>query len=208
MKVLAINGSPRKDGNTAQALNLMVQELNKENIEVEIINIGDHVIRGCISCYYCTKNEEKLCANNDDAVNETARKLRKADGVILAAPTYYGGIAGTMKAFLDRLFYINKGFLNFKVSTAITIARRSGGVDVLHQLHNYLMLSGTIQAPCQYWLIAHGRQPGESMLDTEGVVCIQKNAMAMAWLLKIINAGKEEIPPPVYSADVKTNFIR
>lgn len=103
MKVIAINGSPRKEGNTETILNIIKEEFSKENIEMEIINIGADNIHGCISCWYCMEKQE--CIFKDDKVNETVKKIIEADGFILAAPTYYGGIPGTMKSFLDRLFF-------------------------------------------------------------------------------------------------------
>lgn len=208
MKVIAINGSPRKDGNTNQALKVMADELEQQDIEVEIIHIGHLNIHGCIGCGYCFTSEENHCVFKDDIVNEGAKKMREADGFILGSPTYYAGIAGTMKAFLDRVFFTSSNYFKYKVATSISVVRRAGGVDVVHQLNNYLNLAETVIPPSQYWTIAYGMEKGEVLEDEEGIQTLRKNAKSMAWLLKTIDAGKEKIPAPVEEDRVMTNFIR
>jgi len=192
MKVIAINGSPRKNGNTNQALKIMADELEQQGIEVEIIQIGHLNIHGCIHCGYCWTSEGNHCVFKDDIVNET----------------YYAGIAGTMKAFLDRAFFTSSDYFKYKVATSISVVRRAGGVDVVHQLNNYLNLAQTVMPPSQYWTIAYGMDKGEIIQDEEGIQTIRKNARSMAWLLKIIDAGKENIPVPAEEDHVMTNFIR
>ncbi|MEK0453816.1 MAG: flavodoxin family protein [Synergistaceae bacterium] len=208
MKVIALNGSPRKEGNTAYAIKLMAEELRKDGIETEIIEIGHLAIHGCTGCGYCTNSEKNECVFKDDPVNETAAKIRGADGLILASPTYYAGIAGTMKSFLDRLFYSSSRHFKYKVATAVTAVRRTGGIDTLHQLNNYLSLAQTVTPPSQYWTVVYGRSEGEMMQDLEGMQTIRKNAGAMAWLIKVINEGKKTIPLPAEEKRVFTNFIR
>ncbi|MDY9922037.1 MAG: flavodoxin family protein [Synergistota bacterium] len=208
MKVIALNGSPRKDGNTASALKLMAEELKKGGIETEIINIGHLAIHGCTACGYCAGSENNECVFKDDPVNEAAAKIREADGFIIASPTYYAGIAGTMKSFLDRLFYSSSGHFKYKVATAVTAVRRTGGIDTLHQLNNYLNLAQTVTPPSQYWTVVYGRSEGEMMQDLEGVQTIRKTAGAMAWLIKVINEGKKTVPMPDEKKRVFTNFIR
>ncbi len=208
MKVIAINGSPRKGGNTAQALEVMADELSGHGIEVETIQIGGQNIHGCIGCNYCKTSEDNHCVFKDDAVNETAKRMRAADGFILASPTYYAGIAGTMKSFLDRVFYTSSRYFSYKVATSISVVRRAGGVDVVHQLNNYLNLARTILPPSQYWTLAYGADEGEVMRDAEGIQTLRKNARSMAWLLKAVEAGKATIPIPEEEERVWTNFIR
>jgi len=208
MKVIAINGSPHKEGNTYTALKLMAEELNKEGIEVEIIHVGNESIHGCIGCGYCGSSENNHCVFKDDLVNETAEKMRNADGFILGSPTYYAGISGTMKSFLDRVFYTSSEYFKYKVGTAITVVRRTGGIDVLHQLNNFLNLSETVTPPSQYWTVVYGARKGEVLQDGEGIQTIRKNARAMAWLLKIIDSSKGNIPLPRVEERIITNFIR
>ncbi len=210
MKVVAINGSPRADGNTYTALKTMATQLENEGMEVEIIHIGDKTIHGCTGCGYCFRSENNQCVFKDDMVNEVTQKMREADGIILGSPTYFGGIAGTMKCFLDRAFYTSygKGYFRNKVATSVATVRRSGGVEVYNQLNNYLALSETITPPSQYWVLGYGANKGEIEQDNEGMQAIRRNANAMAWLLKTIDAGKETIPLPTLEKRERTNFIR
>ena len=208
MKVIAINGSPRKDGNTATALKAMAEELERQGIDVEIIDVGHRQIHGCTACGYCATSEGRHCVFHDDIVNETADKMREADGFILGSPTYYAGIAGTMKSFLDRVFYTSGRYFKYKVATSVTAARRAGGVDTVHQLNNYLNLAETIIPPSQYWTIAYGRDKGEALQDGEGIQTLRKNARAMAWVLKAVEAGRKQFPLPEEEPHVATNFIR
>lgn len=208
MKVIAINGSPRVNGNTAIALKAMTSELEKQGIETETIQIGNQSIHGCIACGHCYKSEGNRCVFKDDCVNETAQKMRDADGFILGCPTYYAGIPGTMKSFLDRVFFTSSRYFRLKVATSAAVVRRAGGVDVVHQLNNYLNLAQTVIPPSQYWMIGYGREKGEVEGDGEGMQTLVKNASAMAWLLKLIEAGKDTVPPPEDEKRVMTSFIR
>lgn len=208
MKVIAINGSPRKDGNTSQALEIMAKELRLNGIEVEIIQIGQMTIHGCIACMHCRTSKNNYCIFDDDIVNEASEKMRLADGFILASPTYYAGIAGTMKSFLDRVFYSSSSYFKYKVATSITAVRRAGGVDVVHQLNNYLNLAQTVIPPSQYWTLAFGMEKGEILNDEEGIQTLRKNANAFAWLLKIIDSSKSTMPYPENEKRIMTNFIR
>lgn len=208
MKVIAINGSPHKHGNTGQALNVMAEELIRQDIEVEVIQVGHLKLHGCVACGHCRTSEENQCVFKDDIVNETSMKMREADGFILASPTYYAGIAGAMKSFLDRVFFSSSRYFKYKTATSISVVRRAGGVDVVHQLNNYLNLAEVVIPPSQYWTLAYGMEEGEILKDAEGLQTLRKNAGAMAWLLKTIDAGKGKIPLPAGEKRAMTNFIR
>ena len=208
MNVVAINGSPRKDGNTAAALRLMADELEKQGIGVEIIQIGHLPIHGCIACGHCQTSEGNWCVFTDDIVNEVSAKMRAADGLILASPTYFAGVTGSLKSFLDRVFMSGWGKFRLKVATSVAAVRRAGGVDVVHQLNDFLELAETVIPPSQYWTLAFGREKGEVLQDGEGTQTLRKNARAMAWLLKLIEAGKGRIPLPEDEEREITNFIR
>jgi multimeric flavodoxin WrbA len=208
MKVIAINGSPRFDGNTTLALRTMTDELERLGIETETIQIGNRRIRGCIACGRCRTNEGNFCVFDEDCVNELSVKMREADGFILGSPTYYAGIAGTMKSFLDRVFYSSSKYFRLKVASCAVAVRRAGGVDVMHQLNNYLNLAQTVIPPSQYWTIAYGREKGEAAGDAEGLQTLVHNARSMAWLLRLIEAGKGKVTEPAYDERVMTNFIR
>ncbi len=210
MRVVGINGSPRKDGNTFLALEEMSNQLKKEGIQVEIVHVGADSIRGCVGCGYCTTSEENLCVFQDDIVNETIQKLREADGIIFGSPTYYAGIAGTMKSFLDRVFFTNSAAQKFKhkIGTSVGIARRAGAVDVVHQLNNYFLLAEMVVPQSQYWNIAFGLKKGEVLEDLEGMQTLRKNASAMAWLLKMKESTEGSVKLPLREDRVATHFIR
>lgn len=207
MKVIAINGSPRKGGNTETVLAEMAGELAAEGIETEIIQIGDKAIRGCISCNHCAA-EGNACIFDNDCVNEISLKIRQADGLILGSPTYYAAIAGTMKSFMDRLFYSSGGFLKYKVATAVAVARRAGAVQTINQMKNFLDLANAITPPSQYWEVVYGHNAGEALRDDEGLQTARKNARAMGWLMKAVADGKKNHPLPEEEKRARTNFIR
>lgn len=208
MKVIALNGSPRKNGNTAQIIKLMCDELILGGIDAEVYHIGNMNVRGCMACGYCATSENNLCAIKNDALNEIALEMRRADGFILGSPTYYGGIAGTMKSFLDRLFFANSAYFKYKVAAVAAAVRRSGGVEVVHQLHNYLLLAQTVAAPSRYWTAVHGMSPGEVLQDHEGLQTVRENARGMLWLLRLMENGRGKVEPPSTEDKVITNFIR
>lgn len=206
MRVIAINGSPRENGNTATVLAEMALELAKQGIETETIHVGGREIRGCVSCYSCAKTSE--CVFGDDCVNEAVRKIDAADGLILGAPTYYSAIPGTMKSFLDRLFFSGGGFLMYKAATVAAVTRRAGAVLTANQLKNFYDLAGAITPPSQYWEIVYGRNKGEVLKDAEGMQTARKNARAMGWLMKVLADGKKNHPLPEEEEHVYTHFIR
>lgn len=207
MKVIAINGSPRKNCNTATVLAEMAGVLESEGIETEIIQVGDKAIHGCIACSHCM-TEGNACVFDDDCVNEIAQKIERADGLILGAPTYYSAIPGTMKCFLDRLFYSGNDFLKFKVATIAAVTRRAGAVLTANQMKNFLDLAEAITPPSQYWEVVYGLRKGEVSQDAEGMQTMRKNARAMAWLMKVLADGKEKYPLPKDEKRMMTNFIR
>lgn len=207
MKVIAINGSPRKKGNTEIVLLEMARELEAAGIETELIQVGDKAIRGCSGCGYCWA-DGNACVFEDDGVNEIAKKIDAADGLILGAPAYYAAIPGTMKCFLDRLFFSSDDILKFKVATVAAVARRAGAVNVAGQLKNFLDLAQAITPPSQYWEIVYGQQPGEVLKDDEGLQTARMNARAMAWLMRAVDDGKKKYPLPREEARARTNFIR
>lgn len=211
MKVVAINGSPKKEGNTCIGINLAAEELKKEGIEVEIIHVGNKVIRGCTACGGCSKNKNEKCIFDDDIVNESIQKMKNADGIILASPVHYSAIGGTMKSFLDRVFFVsgaNGGMFRHKTGVSIAAVRRSGGLPTFNQLNNYIHYSEMIMPNSNYWNVIHGGAPGEALKDDEGRQIMRILGKNMAWLIKLINKGIIDIPAPEREAKIKTNFIR
>lgn len=211
MQVVAINGSPHKEGNTYHALTMVGKQLKQHGIELSIVHIGNKPIRGCMGCGMCFKNKDEKCAMKDDGVNDAIQEMKKADGIIIASPVHYAGIAGTMKSFLDRAFYVagsNGGLFRNKVGASVVAVRRTGGSSTFDNLNHYLLYSEMMIASSNYWNIIHGRIPGEVHEDAEGVQIMEILADNMAWQLKMREATKETIPAPTATKKIMTNFIR
>ncbi|MBR5806417.1 MAG: flavodoxin family protein [Oscillospiraceae bacterium] len=205
MKVLLINGSPRKDSNTELALKEMVAVFEKEGIETEIMNIGGKDIRGCIACGKCRQLGKCVF---DDIVVEAGKKLAEADGLVVGSPVYYASANGTVVSFMDRLFYSNSSDLRMKVGAAIAVARRGGQTTTFDQLNKYFTISGMPVASGQYWNGLHGAAPGEGAEDCEGMQQMRTLAANMAFLMKSIALGKDKFGLPEKEAPQRMNFIR
>jgi len=211
MKVVAFNGSPNKEGNTYQAIRLVLNELEKEGIETEIIHVGNKPIRGCIACHQCAKNKNEQCVLPGDQVNGWIQKMKEADGIILGSPVHYSAIGGTMKSFLDRAFYVagnNGAMLRHKVGAAVVAVRRAGGVPTFNQLNNYLSFSEMLMPTSNYWNVINGTNPGEALQDEEGVQIMRVLGKNMAWLMELVENGKEKVIEPEAEDKVYMNFIR
>lgn len=205
MNVLMINGSPRGNGNTTIALREMKNVFAQEGIEVTELNVGAKAIRGCIACNKCA--ELGKCVF-DDAVNEAAPLLAKADGVVVASPVYYASANGNLISFLDRLFYSCRCDLTMKVGASVVCARRGGCSATFDELNKYFTISGMPLASSQYWNSIHGRLPGEAEQDAEGKQTMRALARNMAFLMKSIALGKEAYGLPKKEPRVATHFIR
>lgn len=205
MNVLMINGSPRGNGNTAIALQEMKNVFAQEGIEVTELNVGAKAVRGCIACNKCA--ELGKCVF-DDAVNEAAPLLAKADGVVVASPVYYASANGNLISFLDRLFYSCRCDLTMKVGASVVCARRGGCSATFDELNKYFTISGMPLASSQYWNSIHGRLPGEAEQDEEGKQTMRALARNMAFLMKSIALGKEAYGLPEKEPRVATHFIR
>ncbi len=211
MKVIAINGSPKENGNTFHALTGVGKQLLENSIEFEIIHVGNKAVRGCLACGTCSKNKDEKCSISNDPVNDWIQQIKTADGLILASPVYYAGIAGTMKCFLDRAFYVagsNGGLFRQKVAVAVVAVRRTGGSTTFDSLNHYLTYSEMILATSNYWNIAHGTTPGEALQDKEGLQIMDVLGRNMAWLLKMREVTKATLPNPATVTKIYTNFIR
>lgn len=166
MKVLLINGSPRKNGNTAIALREMVGVFEKEGVETEVVQIGNQDVRGCIACGSCGRTGK--CVFND-VVNELAPKFEEADGLVVASPVYYASANATLIACLDRLFYSTGFDKNMKVGASVAVARRGGCSATFDELNKYFTICGMPVASSQYWNSVHGREQGQAEQDLEGL---------------------------------------
>lgn len=211
MKVVAFNGSPKPKGNTFHALGIVCGELEKQSIETEIITVGNKKISGCLACNTCVKNRDGKCIQQSDPVNEWIQKMNEAEGILLGSPVHYASISGNMKSFLDRAFYVtgvNGGTLRHKVGASVIAVRRSGGLTAFHDMNNYLTYAEMMIPASNYWNVIHGRTPGEVVQDAEGVQIMEVLGRNMAYLMQLIEAGKEKVEAPEKARKTYTNFIR
>lgn len=207
MKVIAFNGSPKANGNTYVSINAVAEELKKEGIDVEIINVGNKNITGCKACGGCSKTGK--CVIND-GVNEMIEKMKDADGIILGSPVYYAGLNGTMKAFLDRAFMLigaNGAFLRHKVGVSVAVARRAGTIQAVDEMNKFLSFYEMIIPTANYWDVAFGGAPGDVLKDEEGMQIMRVLGKNMAWVLKLIENGKGTVKEPEREVKIKTNYI-
>lgn len=210
MKVVAFNGSPHKEGNTYHAIKMVAEELENKDIETEIIQVGDKKLRGCLACNKCVKNQDEKCII-DDEVNDWIQKMKEADGMIIGSPVHYAAIAGTMKSFLDRAFYVtgvNGMMLRHKVGAPVVAVRRSGGMPTFNQLSNYLNYSEMMLPTSNYWSVIHGTSPGEVKKDEEGKQIMRILGKNMAYLLQVMKNAEGEVEAPAKERKKLMNFIR
>ena len=207
MKVLIINGSPRIDGNTTIAINELIKTFDKEEIETEIVQIGNKDIRGCVACYKCY--ETGKCVFND-LVNEVALKLKEADGLIIASPVYYAQANGTLVSFIQRLFFSTSRTIDktMKVGASIAICRRGGASATFDELNKYFTISNMPVVSSQYWNSVHGLVQGQAVQDLEGLQTMRTLAKNMVFLIKSIQLGKIEFGLPEKEEVISTHFIR
>ena len=205
MKVLLINGSPRANGNTARCLKEMEAIFQAQGIETETIHVGNKDIRGCIACRSCARTGKCVF---DDLVNDTAPKFEAADGIVVGSPVYYAGPNATVTAFLDRLFFSTSFDKTMKVGACAVVCRRGGASATFDRLNKYFTISGMPVASSRYWNSVHGMAPGEAAQDEEGLRTMRTLARNMAFLVKSIALGREQLGLPEQERGPMTNFIR
>lgn len=205
MKVLMLNGSPRKNGNTSIALREMEKIFKQEGIETELIHVGNKGIRSCIACGACS--EKGKCVF-DDIVNEIAPKFEECDGLVVGSPVYYASANATLVALLTRLFYSTSFDKTMKVGASVVCARRGGLSATFDELNKFFTISGMPVASSRYWNSIHGRQEGEAAQDEEGLLTMRVLARNMSFLMKSIALGKEKYGLPEKEPVTMTNFIR
>lgn len=205
MKVLMINGSPHVNGNTAVALQEMERIFQQEEIEVEMLHVGNQAIRGCIGCGSCKKTGKCVF---DDIVNDAAAKFEQCDGLVIGSPVYYASANATLVAFLTRLFYSTSFDKTMKVGASVVAARRGGLSATFDELNKFFTISGMPVASGQYWNSIHGAAPGEALQDEEGLQGMRTLAKNMSFLMKSIALGKEQYGIPQKEEFHRTNFIR
>ena len=191
MKVVAFNGSARKNGNTAMMINYMFEELHKEEIETEMVQLSGEHPHGCIACYQCFKKKDGRCIVDIDCINSCVEKMIAADGIVLASPTYFADISTEMKALIDRCGMVSRAngdLYKRKVGAAIVTQRRGGGIHAFDSMNHFFTIGQMIIVGSSYWNIGFGREKGEVKNDTEAVTVMRDLGKNMSWLLKKINS--------------------
>ena len=209
MKVVALNGSPHVDGNTYFALSVIQEQFRENNVEMDIMQLGTQKIQGCMGCNQCGERKDGKCVINTDMVNPLLGHIKDADGLILASPVYYGGVNGTLKSALDRLFFVNftnGGLFRHKVGASVVALRRSGAVSAFEEMNRYFLNSDMIVTGSNYWNIIHGLDKGDATNDAEGIQCLRVLANNMAWVMKSLDAARDSSPSS--AEKVFTNFVR
>lgn len=192
MKVVGINGSPRKDGNTSLLIQTVFIELNRLGIDTELISLSGKNIKGCMACRACVKNKNKQCVMTDDFFNECLGKMIAADGIILGSPVYSAGVTSQIKALIDRASIVlaaNRGLLKHKVGATVIAARRGGAISAFDTLNHFLHSKEMFLVGSTYWNMGYGNATGEVENDQEGMANMKNIGENMGWLLKKINSG-------------------
>lgn len=206
MKVVLINGSPNEKGCTYTALSEICTVLNKNDIETEIIYLGNDPISACRACRACAKLGKCVIS---DKVNEIAPKIAEADGLIVGSPVHYAAASGQVVSFLHRLFYSHSAKFSGKPAACVVSCRRGGASAAFDQLNKYFAIANMPIVPSQYWNQVHGATKEDVLKDEEGLQTMRTLAENMAWLIKCIEAGKKSgISLPEYEPKIRTNFIR
>lgn len=187
MKVVAFNGSARKDGNTAILVRQVFSELETEGIETELVQMAGQTIAGCTACGQCFKKKNQRCVVDNDIANECIEKMVKADGIILASPTYFANVSTEMKALIDRAGFVARGnddMFQRKIGAAVVAVRRGGAICVFDAINHFFLLSQMIVPGSIYWNMGFGLDKGDVEQDEEGLKTMQVLGQNMAWLLK------------------------
>lgn len=203
MKVILVNGGPHKDGCTNLALEEVAKTLNNENIETEIIWLGNKPIGGCIGCNTCLKNNNKCFM--EDIVNEFLEKSKQADGFVFGSPVHFAAASGSLTSFLDRVFYGRGKMFAGKACASVVSCRRGGATAAFDQINKYALMSNMYLVGSSYWNQIHGTNKAEAMKDLEGLQSMRNLAYNMAFLIKSIK--KAELEKPKLENKIKTNFI-
>ncbi|MBI5102468.1 MAG: flavodoxin family protein [Nitrospirae bacterium] len=189
MKVVAFNGSPRREGNTYHSIKTVFEEISKEGIETELVQLGGSDIKGCRACYKCFETKDNKCIQKD-TLNHFVEKMISADGIIIGSPTYFANVSTEVKALIDRAGLVSRANGNLfsrKVGAAVVAARRAGAVNVYQNINLFFGIGNMIIPGSTYWNIGLGRNPGEVLADEEGMKTFRDLGRNMAWLIKKLN---------------------
>jgi multimeric flavodoxin WrbA len=197
MYALAVNGSPRKGGNTETLLKLVLEPLTAAGWETELVQVGGQKIRGCIACYKCWEKKDMHCAVKDDPFNELMDKIAKADALIYGSPTYFADVSADLKAVIDRSGMVglaNGRALSGKIGAAVVAVRRAGAIHVFDSINHMFLMSQMIVPGATYWNLGMGREKGEVNKDAEGLNNMKILGSTIAWLGKAIQPHMAQFP--------------
>jgi len=190
MKVVAVNGSARKDGNTALLLRAVLAELEREGIETELLQLAGKNIAPCKACFKCMDNKDRRCGVKSDDANEVIEKLAAADGMLLGSPVYFADLSGGLKCLIERAGMTAKAngdMFARKAGAAVVAVRRAGSVHAFDSINHFFLIGQMIVPGSSYWNMGFGRESGEVSKDEEGMLIMRNLGRNMAWLLKKIN---------------------
>lgn len=193
MKVIAFNGSPRRDGNTSILIDHVLEPIKARRIQTEVFQLGGSNIHGCRACYGCRRTPTGRCNYDDDVANECIAKMVEADGIILASPTYFADVTPETKALIDRAGFVasaNGGLLRRKVGAAVIAVRRAGEIHAFDSINHLFLISQMIVPGSCYWNVGIGRDKGDVLKDEEGLKTMRILGENMAWLLESV-AGRQ-----------------
>jgi multimeric flavodoxin WrbA len=191
LKVVAFNGSSRKDGNTAILLSTVLSEIEAEGIQTELVQFGPKSIPGCIACYKCKDNLDRRCAVKNDPINECIEKMIEADGIVIGSPTYFSDLSSNTKSLIDRAGMTSKAngdIFRRKVGAAVVAVRRAGAIHVFDSINHFFTISQMIIVGSSYWNIGIGRNIGEVEKDEEGIQTMKTLGKNMAWVIRKLGA--------------------
>ena len=196
MRVLLINGSPRREGNTFLALSEIAKVLEQEGIESEIVGVGTRAVRGCIACNTCKQHGDNRCIFDDDICNEVSARMAECDAVIVGSPVYYGQPNGTVLSLMQRMLYSAGKYFEGKPAAAVAVCRRGGATAAFQTLQMPFQMMNMPIVTSQYWNIVYGREAGQAALDAEGMQTMRTLARNMAYLLKATEGKKRPEAEP------------
>jgi multimeric flavodoxin WrbA len=195
MRVVAINGSARENGNTALLLGPVLDELSKEGIHTELLQLAGKALRGCTACMECFKNRDRRCAVTGDIVNEVIGKMDAADGILLGSPTYFTDVSAEMKALIDRAGFVAKAngdMFRRKAGAAVVAVRRAGSTHAFDTMNHFFLIGQMIVPGSSYWNMGMGLHVGDVEKDEEGIRTMRNLGRNMAWLMKALHSEREK----------------
>lgn len=191
MKVVAFNGSQRKNGNTSLLIKEVLKSLEKEGIKTEFVQLGGKKVKPCEACMKCFKNKDRKCKIDKDIINESIQKMINADGIIVGSPTYFANVSPEVKSFIDRVGFValaNDYLLKRKVGASVVAVRRAGATNVFDAINKLFFINQMIVPGSVYWNLGIGLKPGDVEDDDEGIRTMRILGENMAWLIKKIKA--------------------